>query len=39
MEDVGNKQTLHPAQLLAHAYGLMPGLSKMVPKLAEKRLP
>ena len=39
MEDVGTKQTLHPAQLLALAYGLMPGLSKMVPKLAEKRLP
>ena len=32
MEDVGTKKTLHPAQLLALAYGLMPGLSQTVPK-------
>jgi Fe-S oxidoreductase len=36
MEDVGAKQTLHPAQLLAFAYGLLPQLSRMMPKMVEK---
>lgn len=36
MEDVGAKQTVHPAQLLAFAYGLLPQLSRMMPKMVEK---